>query len=330
MNAPRPLRVSVIVPVFGAARTLETSLRSIAASDYPDVEIVCADDSSTDGSRALLDAARNIRTVRIGHHSGPAAARNRAVAACEGEILFFTDADVEIFPDTIRSGVHHFLEDPELAALFGSYTPEAGTRDFLTRYKNFVHHFTHQNAAPEAFTFWTGCGFVRREAFEALSGFDEAQRFLSDVEFGYRLHLAGRKVRIDREIQVVHHKVYTWRSLIGSDLKGRAIPWSRLIMRHRTVRGDLNLKPNNVLSVPLSVLLLGTPALALLAGWWWVAVAACGFALLWALNAEFLGFVRRRAGSGFALRTLFVQWVIYLVSGLGVVAAALGARSGGR
>jgi glycosyltransferase involved in cell wall biosynthesis len=322
-------RVSVIVPVFGAARTLRTALESIAASEYPDVEIICADDGSTDGSRDLLGVAGEVRTVRI-DHAGPAAARNRAVREASGEILFFTDADVEIFPDTIAAGIRHFVADPELSALFGSYTPEPGSGDFLTRYKNYVHHFTHQTARPDAFTFWTGCGFVRREAFDALGGFDEAQRFLSDVEFGYRLHLAGHRVRIDRRIQVVHHKVYTWRSLLRSDLMGRAIPWSRLIMRHRTVRGDLNLKLNNVLSVPLSCLLLLTPLAALVVGWAWVAVLLAGFALLWALNAEFLGWVRRRSGVPFALGTLGVQWIVYVVSAVGVVLATLGARSGGR
>jgi len=321
-------RVSVIIPVFGGAATLETALRSVRASDYPDYEIIAADDGSPDHSRQILDDAGV--TVVATPRAGPAAARNRAVEVATGEILYFTDADVEIAPDTIRRGVRHFLDDPELTALFGSYTAEPGSDDFFTRYKNFVHHFTHQSARENAFTFWTGCGFVRRRVLLEVDGFDPEQRFLSDVEFGYRLHLAGHPVRIDPSIQVVHHKRYDLAGLLRSDFYGRAVPWSRLIKRHRMVRRDLNLRFRNVISVPLSfavlLLFLAAPWL----GWPAVAGALVGLGILAALNQPLLGFVRDRAGMWFAIRALLVQWVIYLISGVGVVAAALGFRSGGR
>jgi hypothetical protein len=49
-----------------------------------------------------------------------------------------------------------------------------------------------------------------------------------------------------------------------------------------------------------------------------------------ALNAPLLRFIRRQAGAWFALRAYFVHAAIYLLSGVGVLVAALGARSGGR
>lgn len=125
--------VSVIVPVFGAARTLEASLRSIAESAYPSFEIVAADDGSTDASRGLLESF-GVRIVRL-DHSGPAAARNRAVAIARGDVLFFTDADVVIRPDTIARGVAALTADPEIAAVFGSYTAESGPGGFFTHYR---------------------------------------------------------------------------------------------------------------------------------------------------------------------------------------------------
>jgi hypothetical protein len=233
------------------------------------------------------------------------------------------------------------VANPDVAAVFGSYTAHAGTSGFFTAYKNYVHHFTHQTASPKAFTFWTGCGFVRRTAFDQLDGFDAGQRFLSDVEFGYRMHLAGLEVRIEKSIQVVHHKRYDFAGLVRSDLFGRAIPWTRLMMRHRTVKQDLNLRPENVFSVPLSFgilfVLLAGPAIgsvmgvsSLRTGLGTFLVAAGGWGILAILNRRFFGFVRSQAGRWFALRTVFLQWFIYLVSGLGLVAALLGARSGGR
>ena len=57
--------------------------------------------------------------------------------------------------------------------MFGSYddTPEAP--DFISQYRNLLHHYTHQRAKREAKTFWTGCGAVRKEVFSELKGFDE-------------------------------------------------------------------------------------------------------------------------------------------------------------
>lgn len=322
-------RVSVIIPVFGASRTLDLALTAVRAQTYPDLEIICADDGSRDRSGEILGGA-GVKVVAI-EHAGPAAARNRAVEEATGDILFFTDADVEIFPDTVELGVRRFLADPDLDALFGSYTAHAGPgSNFLTRYKNYLHHFTHQTASPDAFTFWTGCGFVRRSVFDELSGFDPGQRFLSDVEFGYRMHLAGKRVRVDRDIQVVHHKRYDLAGLLRSDFHGRAVPWTRLMMKHRTVKQDLNLKPSNVLSVPLSYLvalaLLTLPVLGVVS----LAMAVLGLGVLAVLNRAFLGFVRAREGLGGAVAALLVQWGIYLLSGVGVAAAVLGYSSGGR
>lgn len=326
-KSPDPI-VSVIIPVFGAERTLEAALEAVEASDYPAFEVLVTNDGSRDASRSILEVrAHEIIDIE---HAGPAAARNRAVRASCGEILFFTDADVVIAPDTIRRGVAVLHANPGVAAVFGSYAAHAGAGGFFTAYKNYVHHFTHQQASPEAFTFWTGCGFIRRSVFDAIGGFDESQRFLSDVELGYRMHLARMNVRLEKTIEVVHHKHYDLGALIRSDFFGRAIPWTRLMMHHRTVKRDLNLRPENIASVPLSFLLL----LALLAVPWLgmpaLLVAGVGFGFFIWLNRAFFGFVRRREGAWFTLRTIAVQWVIYLVSGVGLVAALLGARSGGR
>ncbi len=320
--------VSVIVPVYNAERTLERCLTAILESDYPDYEVLASDDGSSDRSVQIIERL-GVQLVR-GHNTGPAAARNRACARARGEIFFFADSDVEVAPDTIRKGVARFVDDPSLAALFGSYNPDPVEKGFFTRYKNYVHHWTHQLAHTEATTFWTGCGFVRRDVFERFGGLDERQRYLEDIEFGYRLSRAGERLQIDKTIQVMHHKRYGFWSLLHSDLFGRAIPWSRLMMRYRTVRRDLNLRVRNMLSVPLSFGILLSPLGALFAGAGWLLIAALGFLVLALLNSIFLRFVWRHEGIVFALGALLTQWVVYLISGLGVVLAALGVRSGGR
>ena len=82
----------------------------------------------------------------------------------------------------------------------------------VSQYRNLLHHFVHQEGNPEASTFWAGCGAVRRAAFDAVAGYDEA-RFrrpsIEDIELGYRLRRAGYRIRLDRDLQCTHLK--RWR-----------------------------------------------------------------------------------------------------------------------
>jgi len=98
--------VSVIMPVYNAELYLEQSLSSLVNQTFTDVEIICVDDGSTDGSRAILDAfgAADSR-VRVvdGPASGSAgAARNSGLDLATGEYLSFVDADDHFSPNMLN------------------------------------------------------------------------------------------------------------------------------------------------------------------------------------------------------------------------------------
>ena len=84
-------KVSVIVPVFNAAPYLRRCLDSLLAQTLKEVEIICVDDGSTDGSGDILDAfaGRDAR-LRVVHrpHAGAGAARNAGLGLATGEYLF--------------------------------------------------------------------------------------------------------------------------------------------------------------------------------------------------------------------------------------------------
>src|SRR5262249_6094254 len=159
-------------------------------------------------------------------------------------ILLFLDGDVLAPLDVIGHVRALFRGDPALDALFGSYddAPEEG--DFLSQYKNLLHHYVHQNGRARAFTFWAGCGAVRRDVFLALGGFDEkyTRPSIEDIELGWRLNRAGHKVALCKDLQVKHLKRWRLSSLLQSDIMDRAIPWAQMIVRTGTMPDDLNLK----------------------------------------------------------------------------------------
>lgn len=88
--------LSIVVPVYNVGGYLLDTLDSIAAQSYSNIEIICVDDGSTDGSGRLLDlyAAHDSRFA-IYHevNRGVSAARNFGIDKAHGEIVLFVDAD---------------------------------------------------------------------------------------------------------------------------------------------------------------------------------------------------------------------------------------------
>lgn len=92
-----PNLVSVIVPAWNAAPWIESTLRSALDQSYPDLEILVADDGSTDGTLDLLprlaSADSRLRLLPGPHCGHPGVVRNRALAASRGAFIALLDAD---------------------------------------------------------------------------------------------------------------------------------------------------------------------------------------------------------------------------------------------
>ena len=170
----RPI-VSVIVPARNEEACLGECLRSLVMQTGVAFEIIVVDDHSTDHSAAV---ARHFGAMLIStsRRSGPARARNIGALAASGDILYFVDADVCVYPDTLARISSAFASDPELDALIGSYDDNPASPDFLSQYRNLMHCYVHQTSRSEACTFWSGCGAIRRQLFLEHSGFDESYR----------------------------------------------------------------------------------------------------------------------------------------------------------
>jgi glycosyltransferase involved in cell wall biosynthesis len=309
-------KVSVIIPVHDGERTIRPCLGSVAASDYPNFEIILVDDGSTDGSRQKAQGLYD-RLVSLGRNMGAAAARNCGAAVSTGDILFFLDADITIERDTLTRIVQGLQERPDVSALFCSYQKDTIPRNFFSVYKNLVHHYTHQISRADAATFCAGFGAIRREVFLAMDGFDESYRSLEDVELGYRLYRAGHKIWLNKDIQVEHWKHYTLRGLLRSDVLHRAKPWTQIMLEKRILRSDLNTRAENALSLLISFAMLA--ALPLLPFRPPVRLPFLGLTLLFlALNSQLYAFFLQEKGPAFLLRAMPMNWFSYLYSGVGL------------
>jgi glycosyltransferase involved in cell wall biosynthesis len=87
-------RVSVVVPAYNAEAYLAETLASVREQSYDDWEVVVADDGSTDRTVEIAESlGERFVVARGASNEGPAAARNRALAAASGELVAFLDAD---------------------------------------------------------------------------------------------------------------------------------------------------------------------------------------------------------------------------------------------
>jgi GT2 family glycosyltransferase len=319
----------VVIPVHNGGRDLECCLRRLRDSDTEptDYELIVVDDGSTDGSAALAESF-GARVVRHDRPLGPAMARNTGALAATAPIVFFLDADVAVHPETLSRSFARFAADPDLTALFGSYDASPTAPGLVSRFRNLLHHFVHQEGefvadARPARTFWTGCGAIRRQVFLDFGGFDPRlyhRPAIEDIELGYRLTRAGCRILLVRNIQATHLKRWTLRSMIRTDILQRGVPWMLLIKRTGTAESDLNVKLRQRVCVASAAL----ANLALLAapGFPWLLLALpASLAIQVSLNAAFYRFLVRRRGWGFAAGAIPLHYLYYCCCGASVLIA---------
>ena len=291
------MRLSVVVPATDAPPTLGRCLDAIAAADPAPDETIVVDDPSL---------------------RGPAAARNDGVSRSTGEIVVFVDSDVIVHPDVFGIVRNAFEAEPALVAVFGSYDDRVETAGIVAGFRNLLHHQVHQRYPGPAQTFWAGLGAVRRDAYEAVGGFD-AGRYpapsIEDIELGTRLADEGL-ILLEPRLQGTHLKEWTLSSMVRTDLRARGIPWVRLILERGRVPATLNLGARERAS----------GVAALLSAWALVrrkpGLLAGSAAAQVALNRDLYGLVSRRLGARGAAAALPLHVLHQLI---GLASLPLGA-----
>src|ERR1700676_2385578 len=105
--------VSVIVPVFNAARTVEQAIESVRSQTFDDFEIIAVDDGSSDSSMEKLRRSGSAVKILQEKNRGPSAARNLGIANSIGEYLAFLDADDWWKPELLARMVAALERDPQ-------------------------------------------------------------------------------------------------------------------------------------------------------------------------------------------------------------------------
>jgi len=308
--------VSVIIPVHNGGDKFRRCLLSVKALRTPPDEVIVVADGNSDDSWRVAEEF-HMRVLRRPVQGGPARARNLGAHNAKGDILFFIDADVTVPHDAIEQILNSFQNDPDLDALIGSYDDEPFESNFLSQYKNLLHHYVHQTSNKEAFTFWGACGAIRHDVFLKTGGFDEKYRYpsIEDIDLGYRLKKAGYKIHLLKHLRVKHLKHWGILSLLKADFFYRALPWTDLILNEGRIIDDLNLKRSSRISA-IAVIILPLTLTGSMFSTWFLTPTVFLMVLLLGLNWDLYRFFKDKRGLGFTVKTIPWHWFYFFYSSL--------------
>lgn len=184
-GTPDPL-VSVIVPNYNYGDTLGACLRAIQDQTYPRLEVIVADDRSTDDSVAIARAA-GATVVSTARNSGQAVTRNLGAAHASGEILFFVDSDLVLARDAVANAVRALRAEPGVGAVCGVNDPDPlrpGRKVKEYRALQFHYWSLPKGEMPVLFSAMFA---IRARVFAEIGPFDPRLRWSEEFEYGQRM-----------------------------------------------------------------------------------------------------------------------------------------------
>ncbi|HEY3102157.1 MAG TPA: glycosyltransferase [Pyrinomonadaceae bacterium] len=192
--------VSVIVPAYDEEQVIESTIRSLLNSDYPQFEIIVVDDGSADRTSEVVRehfASEPLVRLFTLTNAGKASALNHGLRHAKGEVIVALDADTQFPSETIRALARRFV-DPKIGAVAGN--AKVGNRiNIVTRWQA-LEYITSQNMDRRAFvslnciTVVPGAvGAWRRDLIEQCGGFSN-DTLAEDQDLTLQIRKLGYKI----------------------------------------------------------------------------------------------------------------------------------------
>lgn len=115
--------ISVVIPCFNSANTIERALRSVEGQITKPHEVIVVDDASSDNTVSVIEqyartSTLNIRVIKQSANGGPSVARNAAWNVATGEFIAFLDADDQWHPQKLEAQLNAMLANPTIVMSF--------------------------------------------------------------------------------------------------------------------------------------------------------------------------------------------------------------------
>ncbi|MDP2924183.1 MAG: glycosyltransferase family 2 protein [Candidatus Omnitrophota bacterium] len=304
---------SIIIPVRNAEKTIRQCLEAILASSFRDFEIIVVDDASTDKTVKIAQEF-SCKIICLGEQRGPAYARMFGLKESSSDMVVFIDADILVAHDTLLELTNIFSTAKDTVAIVGMLSKDHPNKNFFSQYKNLYMHYIFSRC-PTQIDFLYGSFYAIKKVY---CNFIPANRvYGEDTELGLCLAQQGYKIVLDKKLEVVHLKNYSFFSFVKNDF---LVPfyWARLFLRENGWKNVLQKKRfcHSQKEQLLSVLLAPVIILSI---YFYPLAAMCMLVIQFFLNIRFFMFLFLEKGIVFALCAIPVTLFDFLVMAIGIM-----------
>lgn len=207
-------KVTVIIPAYNAEAVISTSLSSVLAQTWINLEVIVVDDCSTDATVEVVERYvgkdERVRLIKAESNGGAYVARNLGLREATGEFVTIHDADDWSHPEKIERQAQHLLDN---ASVIANTSQQARATEEL--------HFCRRLNADIYIQSNISSLMFRREPVMETIGYWDSVRFGADGEFKQRLvKVFGEKAVVDLATGPLSFQRQTKASLTGDSAFG--------------------------------------------------------------------------------------------------------------
>ncbi len=202
--------ISILVPAYNEGPVIKDVISNYSTIDYPNFEVIIVDDGSSDDTyiRAQEGLALNHKVnikLFTKENGGKASALNFALEKSSGDYVLCMDADSTLGPNTLRSGIRYFKENPNLAAVAGVVKVE-NTQNFIGKMQYLDYLFGHFQrkvlSLMRLVTIVPGpIGLFKKVYIHKVGGYEkENTTFAEDTELTFKLITQGYDIVCDDQM----------------------------------------------------------------------------------------------------------------------------------
>lgn len=203
--------VSVIIPVYNSARTIDRCIKSVCDQSFPNWEIVVVDSDSSDDTEDLVKEWCNklgdkCRYYKI-RHRFQAAKRNFGARMAKGAYLFLLDSDEYMSENVLESCLRYAQGGYEACSI-------RTERNWASGYLAVSRHHIANCCYEPTYLLTSLPKFILKTGYWKLGGQDEKLDYVEDADFGYKFYLSGGKMFYVTDAFLLHDENVDFRWIV--------------------------------------------------------------------------------------------------------------------
>jgi len=211
------MKLSIVTPTYNHAKYIETTIKSVLANDYKDLEYIVVDGGSTDGTQDVVTKYSDSITKFISEKDdGQADAINKGFTHATGDIYAYINSDDYYFPDAFNKVMQIFEKNPDIDFVYGDcvFVDEEGQ---FHRYFTEIEPFDRYRLTTCSDFIMQPGSFWRKSAFDKIGGFDKSLHYGFDWDAWSKMAKADCKFFYLREPIAVNREFENTKTLSGGD-----------------------------------------------------------------------------------------------------------------